>query len=124
MRGRPVPRIVAAGIVIGLALLATRQLPASGGIADLPSGRPAQSALANAGKPSGSAVPDPTMTAAPPASSSAPPPSTPPPAAPQSAGRFGLGLLIADRGNGRLLVVDSAKRILWQFPRAGSLPKG
>ncbi|HEY8631787.1 MAG TPA: PQQ-binding-like beta-propeller repeat protein, partial [Candidatus Limnocylindrales bacterium] len=34
------------------------------------------------------------------------------------------GLLIADRGNGRLLAVDDAGRILWRFPVAGSLPQG
>ena len=43
---------------------------------------------------------------------------------PSAAGRFGLGLLIADRGNGRLLIVDDAKHVLWRFPVAGSLPKG
>ncbi len=37
---------------------------------------------------------------------------------------FGLGLLIADRGNGRLLIVDQAKQVLWRFPVAGSLPTG
>lgn len=41
-----------------------------------------------------------------------------------TAGRFGLGLLIADRGNGRLLIVDDAHRILWRFPTKGSLPPG
>ena len=40
------------------------------------------------------------------------------------AGRFGLGLLIADRGNGRLLIVNDAGTILWRFPAAGSLPAG
>jgi hypothetical protein len=39
-------------------------------------------------------------------------------------GLFPGGLLIADRGNGRLLVVNGAGRILWQFPVAGSLPLG
>ncbi len=37
---------------------------------------------------------------------------------------FPGGLLIADRGNGRLLVVDDAGTILWRFPEAGSLPPG
>lgn len=37
---------------------------------------------------------------------------------------FGLGLLIADRGNGRLLIVNQAKKILWRFPTRGSLPAG
>jgi hypothetical protein len=39
-------------------------------------------------------------------------------------GRFGVGLLIADRGNGRLLIVNDAKAILWSFPGPRSLPKG
>ncbi len=55
------------------------------------------------------------------------PATTPPPASnvPGSAGsRFGLGLLIADRGNGRLLIVNEAHRILWRFPAANSLPAG
>jgi hypothetical protein len=50
-----------------------------------------------------------------------PPSPTPSPAA---AGPFPGGLLIADRGNGRLIVVDNAQRIVWQFPVAGSLPAG
>ncbi len=37
---------------------------------------------------------------------------------------FARAVLIADRGNGRLLVVDRSGRILWRFPVAGSLPKG
>lgn len=38
--------------------------------------------------------------------------------------RFPGGLLIADRGNGRLLVVSGSGKILWRFPTAGSLPAG
>jgi outer membrane protein assembly factor BamB len=38
--------------------------------------------------------------------------------------RFPGGLLIADRGNGRLLVVDDRGRLLWTFPGPGSLPRG
>ena len=37
---------------------------------------------------------------------------------------FAASLLIADRGNGRLLVISNSGRILWKFPVAGSLPKG
>jgi outer membrane protein assembly factor BamB len=37
---------------------------------------------------------------------------------------FPNGLLIADRGNGRILIVDDAGRILWSFPRAGAVPRG
>ena len=40
------------------------------------------------------------------------------------ASHFGLGLLIADRGNGRLLIVNHGGRTLWRFPVAGSLPRG
>ena len=39
-------------------------------------------------------------------------------------GPFPNGLLIADRGNGRLIVVNDAKKVLWRFPVAGSMPKG
>lgn len=42
----------------------------------------------------------------------------------ESAGRFPGGLLIADRGNGRLLVVSSSGSPLWRFPTTGSLPRG
>jgi outer membrane protein assembly factor BamB len=51
-----------------------------------------------------------------------PSPVTPPPTG--ASQHFPGGLLIADRGNGRLLVVDDAGRILWKFPVAGSLPAG
>jgi sugar lactone lactonase YvrE len=37
---------------------------------------------------------------------------------------FPNGLMIVDRGNGRLIVVDNAKKIVWQFPVAGSMPTG
>ena len=38
--------------------------------------------------------------------------------------RFPGGLLIADRGNGRLLVVNDRGRTIWTFPVHGSLPRG
>lgn len=42
-----------------------------------------------------------------------------------ASGPFPGGLLIADRGNGRILVVNNAGRILWGFPSAATvLPKG
>ncbi len=37
---------------------------------------------------------------------------------------FGSGVLVADRGNGRLLVVDDHGQVVWHFPRAGALPAG
>jgi len=51
-------------------------------------------------------------------------PSAPVVQAPATGGRFPGGLLIADRGNGRLLVVTSTGRPLWRFPTTGSLPPG
>jgi len=38
--------------------------------------------------------------------------------------RFPGGLLISDRGNGRLLIVNDAGRIVWTFPGSRSLPPG
>jgi len=52
----------------------------------------------------------------------APRPATAVVAAPDA--RFPGGLLIADRGNGRLLVIDATRHVLWRFPRPGSLPGG
>ncbi len=51
-------------------------------------------------------------------------PSLAPAPSPALAGPFPGGLLIADRGNDRLIVVNNAGRIVWQFPVAGSLPAG
>jgi outer membrane protein assembly factor BamB len=49
---------------------------------------------------------------------------SPTPSAETAAGPFPNGLLIADRGNGRILIVDDRGRILWSFPHAGALPPG
>ncbi len=43
----------------------------------------------------------------------------PPPAPPAPIPGY---LLIADRGNDRILLVDGQKRILWRYPRAGKTP--
>jgi hypothetical protein len=51
-------------------------------------------------------------------------PAPSPVASSQAGGRFGLGLLVADRGNGRLLIVNDAHAILWRFPGPNSLPAG
>ena len=64
-----------------------------------------------AGDPSGT----PTATARPTAS--------PPPVAVAS-GPFSGDLMIADRQNGRILIVDPAGKVRWRFPVAGSLPAG
>jgi outer membrane protein assembly factor BamB len=46
------------------------------------------------------------------------------PVAAPSGSIFPNGLMIVDRGNGRLIVVNDAKQIVWQFPVAGSMPSG
>jgi len=76
--------------------------------------------------PAGSSVPGATPSSLPPAST-APSTSASQQTAtsrPISAGPFAGGLLIADRGNGRLLIVNNAGRVVWHFPVAGSVPKG
>jgi hypothetical protein len=45
-------------------------------------------------------------------------------ATPESQGPLGGALLIADRGNDRMLLVDPARRILWRFPTARDLRRG
>lgn len=82
------------------------------------------------GPVTGSAAPTGDGTAAP--ATSGPPAASPanlgqgpgPILAAPIAGHLGLGLLIADRGNGRLLIVNQAGRTLWRFPIKGSLPRG
>jgi len=114
------PWVLVATAVAALALLTIGRAPAS---PDPSSGPlPASSnGAATAGDPSdGSVAALASPSLAPPSPAASTPPSSPPPVA----GRFGVGLLIADRGNGRLLIVDDAKHILWRFPVAGSLPKG
>jgi hypothetical protein len=46
----------------------------------------------------------------------------PPAPLPRPPGPIPGYLLIADRGNNRLLLVDGRKRILWRYPRPGSRP--
>jgi outer membrane protein assembly factor BamB len=48
----------------------------------------------------------------------------PPGAAVAVPGRFPGGLLVADRGNGRLLVVTASKHVAWSFPGPGGMPHG
>ncbi len=91
------------------------------------SARPSPAASAMAIGPTRAPATAPATTPAPSAAAgSVSPPSTAPPpggvAFGGGIGRFGQGLLIADRGNGRLLIVNDAHQVLWQFPVAGSLP--
>jgi outer membrane protein assembly factor BamB len=73
----------------------------------------------------GAATPPATTGPSGPAATPVVAPTSPPTAAQAAfATRFPGGLLIADRGNGRIIVVGQAGRILWQFPGPGSLPPG
>jgi outer membrane protein assembly factor BamB len=125
------PRVVAIGLVAGAVLLsAVTATP--GDSTDRTQGTRASSDQAALARPSPDATGVPSDPAPDPSASSSvssPPlfstsPSPAPSAVPQPSGRFPGGLLIADRGNGRLLAVDDAGTILWRFPVAGSLPRG
>ena len=84
--------------------------PPSGATATPLQPRPSQVSLASASPGLAGRVPSPAASV--PMASAAP------------RGLFPGGLLIADRGNGRLLIVNGAKRIVWRFPVAGGLPSG
>jgi hypothetical protein len=121
MIARSAPKLAAIGLTIGLLVLLAGQIPSSPA-ADKATSSP----TAEAGQsPTGpTANPSPLDTA--PASSDplASSPSAPPPGTPLASDRFGLGLLIADRGNARLLIVNQDKKVLWRFPGPASLPQG
>ncbi len=76
----------------------------------------------------GAATPSPAATALAdgptPAPTTSAPSSGAPLPAPITHGAFAGDLLIADRGNDRILIVNSQKKILWRFPGTGSLPPG
>jgi hypothetical protein len=57
-----------------------------------------------------------------PSTSAAPSPTARPAVPPKPGGPLGGYLLIADRGNDRMLLVDSAKHILWRYPHQGTTP--
>jgi outer membrane protein assembly factor BamB len=122
------PALGVAAIVLVVALLGFSALSGPGATPN-PAGS-AGSALALGGSASASppGSPSPSATSRPTGSPAAPTltlrPSSSPSVAPGQAGRFGLGLLIADRGNGRLLIVNDAGTILWRFPATRSLPAG
>jgi outer membrane protein assembly factor BamB len=120
---------LAAGAVLMLAIAVL-------GISAAPTASPGRSDAADAVHPSGSlatsapsarprtgspsaGVGDPAASAPSPPAPTAAPPSTPVPAGP-----FAGDLMIADRQNGRILIVDTAGAIRWRFPVAGSLPAG
>jgi outer membrane protein assembly factor BamB len=119
-RGRIVLALVVAGIAFaaGSALLAAAETPvpsisATGALASQELG-----GLAAIGHDVGSPLPSaPWLASAGAVSVVSGTPSS-------SAGPFPHGLLIADRGNARIIAVDNAGRIFWRFPVRGSLPPG
>jgi hypothetical protein len=120
---------LAAGIaLVAVVVLLSASWTLGAGGARAPSPRTDESgpgASAPTAATASTAPPSPSQGASPnalPSSPSATPPQTA--AAPTTSGRFGEGLLIADRGNGRLLIVNDAHRILWRFPGPRSLPAG
>jgi outer membrane protein assembly factor BamB len=119
------PRFVALGIM-AVAVLASAVASASGESAirpPTPTASSDQAALARSSPGAAGMPSDPPPGQSDPAGSPAPT-STPEATVSQPPRRFPGGLLIADRGNGRLLVVDDRGAIVWQFPGRGSLPAG
>ena len=133
-RGRPAATVaiwtalivaaVAVGAVVGIAV-GSRPDPASSASAVARGGASpaARSPRVHASQPVSPILSSPAPIGSAP-SSGDPSASVAPDPSSSSAGRFGLGLLIADRGNGRLLIVDDAGTTLWTFPAARSLPAG
>jgi outer membrane protein assembly factor BamB len=112
---------MAAAAIVSLSFLLAMYWQAGAGVVGMPSGTSVTAA--GAASPSDSSTTNPMSSTRGPSSTAAPS-GSPSLGSRPPAGRFGLGLLIADRGNDRLLIVDDAKRILWTFPIRGSLPKG
>jgi hypothetical protein len=109
--------------LIALALAAVTHRPATASAAggsgsDLGLGSTAGSTPATSGAPSVD-VPSPDASTSSPASSASTPRTTP-----VTAGPFAGDLMIADRQNGRIVIVDTAGTVRWQFPVKGSLPAG
>ncbi len=118
-RRRPGVWLVALAAAAAAASMSVALLTAPVGGADTTTGL-----AASADPPSSapSVIPSPVAIAAGgPASSTAPASGSVNAAA---VGPFPHGLLIADRGNGRILAVNNAGHVFWRFPVTGSLPSG
>ena len=129
----PVRALVAVGaaaiVIVAAIVLSGNGAPASGSGAQLALGSSATSSLgatASRDATASASTANAGASGAPSASSSAATgPSASPSTSPLPANNpFPGGVLIADRGNSRILVVDGAGRIVWRFPAPGSLPAG
>ena len=127
MRPRPArgTRLRVAGTVVATLLVVvacgspvTSGIPASGAPG---STNPNGSTGPNGGSPGSDGTPGASTAGA---SATAPITTAIPLGVTSVAAPFAASLLIADRGNGRLLVISNTGRILWKFPVVGSLPKG
>jgi len=127
MRPRPArgTRLRVAGTVVATLLVVvacgspvTSGIPASGAPG---STNPNGSTGPNGGSPGSDGTPGASTAGA---SATAPITTAIPLGVTSVAAPFAASLLIADRGNGRLLVISNTGWILWKFPVVGSLPKG
>lgn len=117
-----------AGVLLVLVAIAATRAPAAPIFANA-AGSESPATITGGRMGGSSPLPSPSLeSSVDPASASpsvAPPAVAPSPAGPAAhPGLFPGGLLIADRGNRRLLVVTSGSTILWRFPVKGSLPRG
>ena len=118
-RRRRAPRLVAAlpALFVGLVLTAIAMGATAGRTPE-----PSPQVLASANPPASTSSP--SVAAAPSAAPSVTPLAPTPAPTPVAHGVFAGDLLIADRGNDRLLIVNSRSQVLWRFPVAGSLSAG
>jgi outer membrane protein assembly factor BamB len=86
------------------------------------SGQPSDSAPV--ASPANDGATTPVSGTTPPPDASQGPSAAPGTALPVATGPFAGYLMIADRQNGRILMVDTAGTIHWQFPAAPGLPRG
>jgi outer membrane protein assembly factor BamB len=119
---RRIPPLAIAVLVGGLALVAVLSMSGPGQIRTAASGFSAGGLLTPA--PSGMVTSPAAAAGAARSTPSTPPSSAPVSSVPIVSGAFAGDLLIADRGNDRILIVNSAAQLLWHFPVAGSLPAG
>jgi outer membrane protein assembly factor BamB len=122
-RRRAIVAALAGPVVIAAALAFGNRAPPSTGAIDPSAAIPQRTTLPSGGSADptvGSPTGQPTPTG--PLSSSVR--ASAQPSGGDIPGRFPGGLLIADRGNGRLIVVTEGGQIVWSFPGRGSLPRG
>jgi outer membrane protein assembly factor BamB len=130
----PIPPIALAGLVTLLVAVAGFTLLSSGSPRTSPSpgsgssgpsaGSPAGSSPGASTGAAGVAPSFPSTSAASAAPAETGSPASSPAPTRETTGPFPGGLLIADRGNNRLLIVNNARKVLWRFPVAGSVPSG